>query len=118
MSGGVDPFTREGSQVRSLHRPPCSPGKPPRFAGRQNPPQFRSVSGAQRGLRTEFRPFSRVLRLQSPASLCPQNSVSRTHEIERPEPEAERISDDDMEDPRVYAMIEEHVDAVNHALSL
>ena len=41
---------------------------------------------AQRGPRTEFRPFSRVLRLQSPASLCAQNSVSRTHEIERPKP--------------------------------
>ena len=27
--------------------------------------------------RTEFRPFSRILRLKSPASLCPQNSVSR-----------------------------------------
>src|SRR5271166_6793878 len=31
MSWSVDPFTREGSQVRSLHRPPCSPGKPARL---------------------------------------------------------------------------------------
>ena len=64
--------------VRSLHRPPCSPGKPTRFPGRQKPSQFRSVSEACRGLRTEFRPFSRVLRLSLPASLSPQNSVSRT----------------------------------------
>ena len=33
---------------------------------------------ACRGLRTEFRPFSRVRHLNSPASLSPQNSVSRT----------------------------------------
>src|SRR5271166_2385422 len=33
---------------------------------------------ACRGLRTEFWPFSRVPRLQSAASLSPQNSVSRT----------------------------------------
>ena len=33
---------------------------------------------AQLGLRTEFRPFSRVLRLNSPAGLSRQNSVSRT----------------------------------------
>ena len=32
----------------------------------------------RRGLRTEFRLFSRILRLNSPASLSPQNSVSRT----------------------------------------
>ena len=38
---------------------------------------IRSVSEAIRGLRTEFRPFSRILRLKSPTSLCPQNSVSR-----------------------------------------
>ena len=43
----------------------------------QKPSQFRSDSAACRGLRTEFRPFSRVLRLKSPASLSPQNSVSR-----------------------------------------
>src|SRR5271166_5270157 len=43
---------------------------------------FRSDSAACRGLRTEFRPFSRVLRLKSPASLSPQNSVSR---MERPD---------------------------------
>jgi len=68
---------------RSLHRPPCSPGKPPRFPGREKPSQFRSVSEAIRGLRTEFRPFSRILRLKSPASLYPQNSVSRpTHRDE------------------------------------
>src|SRR5271166_336015 len=72
--------------VRIPSAPPCSPGKPARFPGRQKPSQFRSVSGAQRGLRTEFRPFSRVVRLQSPGSLCPQNSVSRTHEIGRPKP--------------------------------
>ena len=41
-------------------------------------PQFRSVSEAGRGLRTEFRPFLRVLRLKSRASLSPQISVSRT----------------------------------------
>ena len=29
------------SQVRSLHRPPSSPGKPTRFPGRQKPSQFR-----------------------------------------------------------------------------
>ena len=54
-----------------------STGKPTRFPGRQKPSQFRSVSEACRGLRTEFRPFSRILRLKLPASLCPQNSVSR-----------------------------------------
>ena len=59
-----------------LRPPPWSPGKPTRFPGTQKPSQFRSDSAACRGLRTEFRPFSRVLRLQSPASLCPQNSVS------------------------------------------
>ena len=64
--------------VRSLDRPPCSPGKPTRSPGTQKPSQFRSDSAACRGLRTEFRPFSRVLRLKSPASLSPQNSVSRT----------------------------------------
>ena len=53
-------------------------GKPTLFPGRQKPSQFRSVSEACRGLRTEFWPFSRILRLKSPASLCPQNSVSRT----------------------------------------
>ena len=37
-----------------------------------------SVSEACRGLRTEFRPFSRVLGLKSPASLSPQNSRSWT----------------------------------------
>ena len=47
------------------------------------PSQFRSVSEACRGLRTEFRPFSRILRLKSPASLCPQNSVSRTTRVRR-----------------------------------
>src|SRR5208337_4998575 len=61
-----------------LRPPPCSPRKPTRLPGRQKPSQFRSVSEAQRGLRTEIRPFSRALRLKSPASLCPQNSVSRT----------------------------------------
>ena len=61
-----------------LRPPPWSPGKPTRFPGRQKPSQFRSVTEACRGLRTEFRPFSRILRLKSPASLCPQNSVSRT----------------------------------------
>src|SRR5271165_6067377 len=61
-----------------LRPPPYSTGKPTRFPGRQKPSQFRSVSEACRGLRTEFRPFSRILRLKSPASLCPQNSVSRT----------------------------------------
>ena|SRR5208337_221278 len=55
---------REGPQVRSLHRPPYSPSKPGRFPGRQKPPQFRRVSEAQRGLRTEFRLFSRILRLK------------------------------------------------------
>src|SRR5271165_2680301 len=55
-----------------------NPDKPTRFPGGQKPSQFRSVSEAIRGLRTEFRPFSRILRLKSPASLCPQNSVSRT----------------------------------------
>ena len=58
--------------------PTMSPGKPTRFPGTQKPSQFRSDSTACRGLRTEFRPFSRVLRLKSPASLSPQNSVSRT----------------------------------------
>src|SRR5208337_789127 len=47
------------------------------FPGPQKLSQFRSVSEAQRGLRTEFRPFSRVLRLKSPAGLSPQNSVSQ-----------------------------------------
>ena len=61
-----------------LRPPPYSTCKPTRFPGRQKPSQFRSVSEACRGLRTEFRPFSRILRLKSPASLCPQNSVSRT----------------------------------------
>ena len=84
------PSTRIGSVTRErspsetgfagLRPPPCSPGKPPRFPGRQKPSQFRSVSEACRGLRTEFRPFSRILRLKSPASLCLQNSVSRTRE--------------------------------------
>ena len=48
-------FTR----VRSLPTP-----SPTRFPGREKPSQFRSVSEAYRGLRTEFRPFSRVLRLK------------------------------------------------------
>src|SRR5208283_1154805 len=60
-----------------LRPPPYSTGKPTRFPGRQKPSQFRSVSEACRGLRTEFRPFSRVLRPKSPASLRPQNSVSK-----------------------------------------
>ena len=64
--------------VRFRLAPPYSTCKPTRFPGRQKPSQFRSVSEACRGLRTEFRPFSRILRLKSPASLCPQNSVSRT----------------------------------------
>ena len=46
---------------------------------------FRSVSEACRGLRTEFRPFSRVRHLNSPASLSPQNSRFPDHEMERPE---------------------------------
>ena len=41
---------------------------PRRFPGRQKPSQFRSVSEAYRGLRTEFRPFSRVRRPNSHAS--------------------------------------------------
>ena len=64
-------------RARSARRRRCT-CKPTRFPGRQKPSQFRSVSEACRGLRTEFRPFSRILRLKSPASLCPQNSVSRT----------------------------------------
>src|SRR5208337_5025927 len=48
----------DGHPVRSLDRPPCSPGKPTRFPGRQKPSQFRSVSEACGGLRTESRPFS------------------------------------------------------------
>ncbi len=63
---------------RSLLPSRTASGKPTRFPGRQKPSQFRSVSEACRGLRTEFRPLSRVLRLNSPASLSPQNSVSRT----------------------------------------
>ena len=55
-----------GSDVRAR---PCSPRKPTRFPGRQKPSQFRSVSEAQRGLRTKLRPFFRVLRPKSPASL-------------------------------------------------
>ena len=43
-------------------------GRNPRNSGR--------LSRRSRGLRTEFRPFSRVPRLKSPASLSPQNSVS------------------------------------------
>ena len=43
---------REGSQVRSLHRPPSCPRKPTRFPGREKPSQFRSVKEACRGLRT------------------------------------------------------------------
>src|SRR5271157_3623694 len=62
------------------------PANRTRFPGTEKPSQFRSDSAAQRGLRTEFRPFSRVLRLKSPASLSPQNSVSWTLEMERPEP--------------------------------
>ena len=67
------------SRPRSRSRPTrVSPGKPTRFPGREKPSQFRPVSEACRGLRTEFRPFSRGPRLNSPASLSPQNSVSRT----------------------------------------
>ncbi len=58
--------------ARDRFRRTASTGKPPRFPGRQKTSQFRSVSEACRGLRTEFPPFSRVLRLNSPASLSPQ----------------------------------------------
>src|SRR5271166_2527413 len=44
--------------VRIPSAPPCSPGKPTRFPGRQKPSQFRSVREVYGGLRTEFRPFS------------------------------------------------------------
>src|SRR5271166_3910251 len=78
----ANPATRRRQVTMTISlnplRPPCSPGKPTRFPGTQKPSQFRSDSAACRGLRTEFRPFSRVLRLKSPASLSPQNSVSRT----------------------------------------
>ena len=37
----------------------------------------RSAATAAADFETEFRPFSRVLGLKSPASLSPQNSVSR-----------------------------------------
>src|SRR5271165_251134 len=69
--------------VRSLYPPPCSLGKPTRFPGRQKPSQFRSVSGAQRGLRTEFRPLSHALRPKSPASLSPQNSELQIRRVRR-----------------------------------
>ena len=76
---------REGSQVRSLHRPPCSPGKPTRFPGRQKPSQFRSVSEACRGLRTEFRPFSRVLRpeIARPRAQTDPPSLNATYQKQR-----------------------------------
>ena len=48
------------------------------FRVHRNPRNSGRLARRSRGLRTEFRPFSRVLRLKSPASLSPQNSVSRT----------------------------------------
>ena len=66
------------SSVRFRLAPPCSPGKPTLFPGRRNPRNFGRLVRRSRGLRTEFRPFSRILHLNSPASLSPQNSVSRT----------------------------------------
>ena len=44
----------------------------------RNPRNSGGLVRRSRGLRTEFRLFSRILRLNSPASLSPQNSVSRT----------------------------------------
>ena len=47
-----------------------------------DPAEMRETGGEQEerqgSVATEFPPFSRVLRLNSPASLSPQNSVSRT----------------------------------------
>ena len=60
-----------------------STGKLPRFPGREKPLQFRSVSEACRGLRTEFPPFSRVLRLNSPASLSPLPGYAARNEFVR-----------------------------------
>jgi len=60
---------------------------PPRFEGMASCDghQFDPcISEAQRGLRTEFRPFSRVLRLKSPAGLSPQ--IFPDQEMERPKP--------------------------------
>src|SRR5208337_4539886 len=44
---------RQAAMAISLNPLRSSPGKPPRFPGRQKPSQFRSVSGARRGQRTE-----------------------------------------------------------------
>ena len=60
------PPTCDGHQFEPS-APPSSPGKPRPFPGPQKASQFLSVSEACRGLRTEFPPFSRVLRLNSPA---------------------------------------------------
>ena len=89
-------LTRGGCQPSSLLRS-ATPREPRRERDQQDEPEGDDKHQRRkgeacgsptscRGLRTEFRPFSRVLRLQSPASLCSQNSVTRTHEIERPKP--------------------------------
>ena len=58
----ANPATRRRQVTMTISLNPLrsSRGKPARFPGRQKFSQFRSVSEACRGLRTEFRPFSRA----------------------------------------------------------
>src|SRR5271166_3993948 len=55
-----------------------------RFPGRQKPSQFRSVSEACRGLRTEFRSFSRLPAREIARQSPPAKFRHPDHEMERP----------------------------------
>jgi hypothetical protein len=72
------PFTREGSQVRSLHRPPSSPDKQRWFPDLRKSTLFQWLGGAKRSLRPRFLSFAPAERLERPSVSSDKNSVSKS----------------------------------------
>ena len=76
QAGGACRDRGGGDRIRAALDPRPGVRAEPHLATEQ-PAEKAGVLVSHLILQTEFRPFSRILRLKSPASLCPQNSVSR-----------------------------------------
>jgi hypothetical protein len=67
----------EGSQVRSLHRPPSSPDKQRWFPDLRKSTPFQWLGGTKRSLRSRFLSFAPAERLKRPSVSSDKNSVSQ-----------------------------------------
>jgi hypothetical protein len=77
MERNIAGFAREGSQVRSLHRPPSSPDKQRWFPNLRKSPLFQRLGETKRSLRLGFPLFAPPEWLEMGASLWRQNAVSQ-----------------------------------------